>query len=337
MVRKALFLLALVGCLTSAALPQATTGAAPQTLDERFGADDGAAAAILFGANMRGNLDLCDCNQPRGGLARRVGFVEAYKKKFSETAVLVVEAGAFWYNSESQAPETFLQNDYVTRAYSRWQADVVNLGRYDLFYANRLLAKERIAETRAALAMTGNLIAANAIFKEDVAAPAPYLIKEVTGARFKGAKKRLRIGFLGLAEPTRPGAGTRDALVQNMAETARRYVPELRKKCDVLVIVAHAERDAALKLAGENPEADLLIAGNAEGIFNPRQVGNTLVVFAAPGNLQEGVARLYLAPDGKVTFKAQAFDLDEAVPSDPEALKFADEARQALFKFRTRG
>ena len=58
------------------------------SLDERLGTDDGAALAILFGANMRGNLDLCDCNYPRGGLARRVGYVEAFKKKFKETPVV---------------------------------------------------------------------------------------------------------------------------------------------------------------------------------------------------------------------------------------------------------
>ena len=30
------------------------------SLDERLGTDDGAALAILFGANMRGNLEVCD-------------------------------------------------------------------------------------------------------------------------------------------------------------------------------------------------------------------------------------------------------------------------------------
>jgi len=33
---------------------------AKQTFDQRLGADDGAALAILFGANMRGILETCD-------------------------------------------------------------------------------------------------------------------------------------------------------------------------------------------------------------------------------------------------------------------------------------
>ena len=33
---------------------------AKDTFDQRLGADDGAALAILFGANMRGVLETCD-------------------------------------------------------------------------------------------------------------------------------------------------------------------------------------------------------------------------------------------------------------------------------------
>lgn len=33
---------------------------AKDTFDQRLGADDGAALAILFGANMRGILETCD-------------------------------------------------------------------------------------------------------------------------------------------------------------------------------------------------------------------------------------------------------------------------------------
>lgn len=339
MLKKA-FLLALVfSCLATNAAPQEATVPPAKPLAERLAPDDGAAAAILFGANMRGNLDLCDCNHPRGGLARRVGFVQEYKKLFPKTTVIQVEAGFFWYNNETLSPVTQTQNDYVTRAYSRWQMDAINLGRYDLFYANRLLAKTGIEEKRASLPMIKSLISANGFFEAGVAPPPPYLVKDFTGPRIslaRGARKRLRVGFLGVAEPIRPGAGMRDAMVKNMFEMARKYVPELRKKCDVLVILAHSESEAAMKLATENPEADLIIVGNAEGLFRPRQVGKTTIVFAAPGNIQEGELRLYLTPNGKVSFKFQAHDLDAGVPADAEALKFADEARQAISNVRHR-
>ncbi len=304
-----------------------------QTLEERLGADDGAAFAILYGANLRGNLDLCDCNHPRGGIARRVGYVEAFKKRFPQTPVLQVDVGNFWYDSSIEIPHVLLQNDYVTRAYSRWLVDVVNLGRYDLSYANRLFSVNGIAERTTAMPVMQNVISANGNFADTAVAPPPYIIKEVSGKRIK---KKIRVGFLGVVEPMNVGSGMSDAGVKNIFTTARKFVPELKRKCDVLIILAHSEHAAAMRLATENPEADLVIAGNAEALYKPRLVGKTVVLYAAPGNTQEGDLRFYIAPNGKINFKFRSTDLDALTPSDEAALKFAETARNEVFKLRNR-
>ena len=242
--------------------------------------------------------------------------------------MLQVEAGNWTYDSTGYFPGVMLQNDQFVRAYSRWPVDVVNLGRYDLIYAQRLLAREGLSERTQSRPFIKNLISANGVFGTGVAAPAPYVIKEVLVPRIPGKKNRLRIAFVGLAEPLRPGGGMIDATVLNMYETARAVVPKARKESDVLVIVAHAEIDGAMRLARENPEADVVIAGNAEGIYKPREVGNTLVVSAAPGNIQQGDLRLYLDKDWRVTFKWRSTDLDALVPIDAAAEAFAQAARQ---------
>ncbi|MBI3653912.1 MAG: hypothetical protein HY231_23015 [Acidobacteria bacterium] len=337
--KKIMLVALLIHLLTIGAWPQTTAPTKPlppATFAERLGADEGAVLAILFGANMRGNLDLCDCNQPRGGLARRVGYVEAFKKHFPETPVVQVEVGQFWYNSDTISPALLAQNDYVSRAYSRWPMDVINLSRYDLLYAQRLLQKDGLDERRKTLPMMKNLISANGKFADDTVAPPPFLIKEVQVPRLKGAKKSIKLGFLGLAEPLRPSGGLMDNTVKNMYATARALVPQLRQQCDVLIILAHAELEGAMQLAQENPAADVVIAGNAEGFYNPREVGKTLVICAAPGNTREGDLRLLVSPEGQFRFKFLSTDLDALVPTDRAALAFAEEARDALFKLRTR-
>jgi 2',3'-cyclic-nucleotide 2'-phosphodiesterase (5'-nucleotidase family) len=306
-----------------------------QTFNERLGTDDGAAFAILYGANLRGNLDLCDCNHPRGGIARRVGYVEAFKQHFKDTPVLQVEVGNFWYDSSIEIPHVLLQNDYVSRAYSRWMIDVINLGRLDLSYANRLFDLNGIAERTTNLPMMQNVISANAKLADSAVAPPPYIIKEVSGKRIKNGKK-LRVGFLGLVEPQNVGSGMTDAGVKNIYEMARKFVPELRKKCDVLIILSYSEYAAAMRLAKENPEADLVIAGNAEALYKPRLVGKTVVLYAAPGNTQEGDLRFYIASDGKISFKFRSSDLDALTPSDEAALKFAEEARNEVFRLKNK-
>jgi len=296
------------------------------SLDERLGTDDGAALAILFGANMHGNLDLCDCNYPRGGLARRVGYVEAFKKKFKDTVVVQVEGGYFFFGSIGY-PMADLKNEQTARAFSRFLPDVINLGRDDLSYAQRLLAKEGLSDRIGKFPMIKNLISANAVFGADAEPPPPYTIKEVGGPRIYGGKKKIKIGFVGVAAPTNPGAGVLDATVSNMYQTTTRFVLKARKECDVLVLVAHCDIEAAVKLASENLEVDVVIASDSGGIYNPRRIGNTLVVSTAPGNTQESDLRLYIDKDGQITYKFRATDLDSLVPVDPAAAAFADAAR----------
>ncbi len=55
--------LAVIALLSVSVNPQTATPQAEAKaggFDERLGADDGAALALLFTANMRGNLDTCD-------------------------------------------------------------------------------------------------------------------------------------------------------------------------------------------------------------------------------------------------------------------------------------
>ncbi|MEN3335728.1 MAG: hypothetical protein V7641_5093 [Blastocatellia bacterium] len=325
MFRKSILAFVLTITLFAAAPAQDLT-TQPATLDERLGTDDGFALAILITANMRGNLELCDCNHPRGGLARRIGYRDAFKKKFKDVPMLQVEAGQLWYTA-SPDRMVLLQNDQVTRAYSRWPVDVINLSRNDLLHAERLLLRDGLSERQERLPMLKNLISANSDYNDNVASPPPFVVKEISGPRIKGKSNKLRIGFVGLAEPYRTSDGIADATVKNMYETARRVVPLARKQCDVLVIVAHSEMAGAMKLASENPEADVVIAGNAEGLFKTRQVGNTLVVPASPGNIQQGDLRLYLDKDGRASFKYIATDLDAVVPADPAAEAFVQAAR----------
>ena len=119
----------------------------------------------------------------------------------------------------------------------------------------------------------------------------------------------------------------RDGAVSNMFEAATRAVLKARKECDLLVIIAHCELEPALRLAQENLEADVVIAADSGGVYNPRRVGNTLVVSAAPGNIREGDLRIYLDKAGRATFKFLSTDLDEQVPSDPGAAAFVETAR----------
>src|SRR5262249_7922179 len=147
---------------------------------------------------------------------------------------------------------------------------------------------ERIAK----FSMIKNLISANGVFGPGLTAPAPYVIKEIAGPRIQGKKKKIRLGFVGLAQPFVMAESSRDAFVTDMYAAARRFVPQLRSQCDILIIVAHADTESSIRLAKENPEADIVISGNADSIEKSIQVGKTLIVNAAPGDTEQGDLRL---------------------------------------------
>lgn len=336
MFRRILCALLAIACLSTTGLTQ--TDYQKQfwnktTLEERLGTDDGAALAILFGANMRGNLELCDCNYPRGGLSRRVGYVEAFKKKFKDTPVIQVEGGFFFLGTEGY-PIVDLQNEQVALAYSRWPVDVINLGRDDMARARKLFAREGLTERVQSLPMIKNVISANCVFGPEASPPPAYVIKEVGGPRIFAGKKKLKIGFIGVAAPHAPGDGLMDSTVRNMFEATTKAVLKARKECDVLVVIAHCELEPALKLAQENLDVDVVIAADSGGIYNARRVGNTMVVGAAPGNIHEGDLRLYIDSEGHITYKFRSNDLDSVIPADAAAEAFVQAAHADREKLR---
>ncbi|HMG35955.1 MAG TPA: hypothetical protein VKM94_18615 [Blastocatellia bacterium] len=215
----------------------------------------------------------------------------------------------------------------MVKAYSRWPLDVVNLGRFDLNFAQRLFVREGLSERKTEWPVLRNMIAANGVFESGVEPPPPFIVKEVTGRRITTNGGKLRIAFIGLAAPIRVAEGI-DGAVTDVFAAARKVVPQARKQADLVVIVAHCEWAAANRLAQENPEADIVMSGNAEGFFDPAKVGNALVVPVAPGNLRMGELRIYLDKQGKASFKFRATDLDQVVPSDPAAVEFVDSARR---------
>jgi 2',3'-cyclic-nucleotide 2'-phosphodiesterase (5'-nucleotidase family) len=314
---------------------QARPQAAPQQLEfsEQLGNDDGAAMAVLYGGNFRGVLDLCDCSHPRGGLARRAGYVKGFKARFKQTPVLEVETGNFFSEAVDfngrMTPATALQNEQIIRAFDRWGLDIVNLARPDVLYASRVFGAA--GETKlASLPVVQRITSANAILDPDSRRPPEYLIREVRGPRIRG---RIRVGFAGFAESARVSEGI-DSRTSDIFAAARRVIPVLRTKCDLLIVVAHAEHETALRLAAENPEANVVIAGNAAGLFRPRTVGQTLVVVSAPGNTHQGDLRVYISKGGDYTFKSRLVELNATVPADPEASEYVEKARIELSNLR---
>ncbi len=109
----------------------------------------------------------------------------------------------------------------------------------------------------------------------------PYLIKETTVKDKEGKTQTLRIGYIGFVPPqimTWDKANLSGKVtVNDITETARKYVPEMRSKgADVVVVIAHSGLSAEpYKALAENsvyylsevPGVDAILFGHAHAVF----------------------------------------------------------------------
>lgn len=157
----------------------------------------------------------------------------------------------------------------------------------------------------------------------------PYTIKEVDG---------VKIGILGLTTTNIPiwdGDKVDSLEFKDMDKAAADYIPELEEKADIIIALVHAGLegrhdptggDSARKIAENNPEIDLMIAGHDHDTVN-QVVNGVLVVAAEDAGEQASKVKLTLAQkNGKWTVeKREAVQLEaEDYEADQEVLAAAE-------------
>jgi hypothetical protein len=128
----------------------------------------------------------------------------------------------------------------------------------------------------------------------------PYVIKKIHG---------VSIGLLGLLDddPRRVGVFEQleNAYVTNYVEAARRYVPELRTKTDLVVGLAHIGLGNARSLAENVTDFDVILVGHgSDRTAMGEKVGETILVKAGSKSSSVGTLLLALDDDNRIV----AFD-----------------------------
>jgi Cytochrome c554 and c-prime len=311
------------------------------TLDDRLDRDDGYGIVLFYSMGIRGNLEVCGCPiHPLGGVARRMGYINAFRKRSPDATVLQVDAGYIFSDdlnldgTELRA-DAKLMNDWIVRANEAMGLDVVNLGFRDLLYAGSLLKSDASLKPEKSSLISANVKAAGA----DRVSPAPYVIKIVTGKRLP---QPVRIAFIGLSDVApderKDQVAKSGFVIDDPLTAARAALDEVRDKADVTVIVGYLKLQTVNKLAMRNPDLDLIIAAEERGIvFDPKQVNNTLVVYAAKETKHLGELRFYTDADGVVErFTARYVELDEIIPDDKQMAEMTASARKEIDVIQTR-
>jgi 2',3'-cyclic-nucleotide 2'-phosphodiesterase (5'-nucleotidase family) len=239
-----------------------------------------------------------------GGVARRATIIN--QERAAAEHSLLLDAGDSLLNDQDPAKSTL--GSTSIEALNRMGYDAMTLGGLDIAFLTVADLQQRIAESKfvvlsanATVSATGELLAQ------------PYLIREIADHR---------VAILGLTDPY-PDT---EILVSDPTEAAIKWVPELRKLADIVIILSHAGLDVDEKIAAAVPGIDIIVSGRNAQSSAPVVVQATGTVLfhadsAVPGTAgtHVGVAKLTFDAGGKLmSHEWQNALLDNTVVASPE-------------------
>lgn len=304
-----------------------------QELKTKLGPDDGYALALMYGADLGGNLDDCGCKaHPMGGLAWRMGYKEGFRAMTPDVPALQLDAGHMFADAGSSDSGLFLdsieRNKWVLKGYGQAGFAAANVSARDAGYLPDIFKKTGFEDRVKELPFIEKLVSANVKTSgADLGQPKEYLIQEIDSKR---AGKTVRVGITGVTTGTAP-AWT-GCVIESPTEALKRVVGELRGKSDLVVVMAYAQPQEVEKLATDVPGIDVLIgAQSGMGGKDVKKIGQTTVVYTFTQTKELGDLRVYFTPDGKVKdLKNKFVGLDKEIPKDPMAATIVADAKTAI-------
>lgn len=254
--------------------------------------DNDTEITIAFTGEENGYLEPCGCEQRRtGGIAKRQSLLAVLRQ--AGKTVLPLSLGDLAGHRKRQDE---IKIETLAQALADMQYTVHNLGEKDLQMGLKVISytffPDRVKLLSSNVALTDSL----GIEVQ------PYVIEE-----FLIDDRKVRVGILGILSPELIETAPHGVEVTPPSEAVGRLIEEL-KDVDLLVLMAHAGFEEAVRLAGEFPEFQLVISGHNEDEPVIEQIGDTVV--AACGSKGKYVGLFHYRPGDEET-DLEMVELDE--------------------------
>ena len=244
-------------------------------------------------------------------MARRATVIKATRAESKN--VLLLDAGNGLWSSQSPAAET--QGGVVIEGMNLLRYDAMGLGDLDLKLGADVLA-QRIAQAKfpvlsanLSLASSGKLLAK------------PYALLDVGGRK---------VGIIGLTATAQflTSDGDKQIALLNADDALAKYVAELSKKTDIIIVLSTLGYDEDVRLSSAVAGIDLIVGGRSRMAMDQawkNETTGTLIVQAGYQGEWLGRRSLHLDKDGMVTeIKDELIYLTADYADDPELQAFVE-------------
>ncbi len=268
--------------------------------------DEGTVVSILYSTDTRAKLEGCGCKKNGGGITKRAAKIEAARAE--DETVLYLDAGNFLTGT----PEADSLKGAVTVAvYDQLGANVVNV-------SERELAAGLDAFKTARKNSKFKYVSANVRYDGNSVADDFEIIK------VKGARVAI-IGLCGTKDVMRFDSlkGGSAMTVDDPLAIAKKVIPPLDEKSDIIVVLSTCGDAADSLLAKELQMIDLIIGGRSyrPNSDAPWVVGNTRILRAERDGKTMGRMDLVFGPERKIkTFSPSTIHMETSDPTSEKML-----------------
>lgn len=157
----------------------------------------------------------------------------------------------------------------------------------------------------------------------------PYVVKQIA---LKGSNQKYRVGFLGLS--SRESFLKTDAAGYSWADpqaSAKKWLPELRKECDFLIVLACLPAREAVQLAVDNSSIDIIMSGFKHQMSGfPARINQSTILYAEDEGKVLGELRFSVARGQKVDVQPLSHTLTRNVKDEPKMALLISHAKEAI-------
>jgi 2',3'-cyclic-nucleotide 2'-phosphodiesterase (5'-nucleotidase family) len=219
-----------------------------------------------------------------------------------------------------------------------FKTDVINLSTEDLYYTPALNQALAVKEARKEGSLSVPFISANIRLKSSqIPGLEPYLTRTIALPGL-AKSKTIRVTFIGLADNEKYQYPPDMFEVSDPLVAAKKIVPEVKAKSDLVVVLADLPRAKAVNLAVQNNDIDLIITGYKYPYMGPpEKINNATIVTPAFQGRYLGELRVYTDARGEVErYQARSVMLDSGIPDEPEAASLMVRARAEISALQKR-
>ena len=284
----------LTGGLASAQVMAPAAPSIPRNLDVPGNALVAAGPApeidLLYTGDVIGYIEDCGCHMnPAGGLARRAWLLSQLQANYPSTPVVLLDSGNF---SDNPTEAGDLRTATLLQSMKKLGYKAINVGERDLTFGYDDFMKRTEG--------VGLTFVSTNIVKQGTKDPIfpPYTVIEAKGT----SGKPVRIGVLGIDRYSpvwqKAGPSGTNLAMAAPADMIAKYLPEVRAKSDVVVLLASLSKDDAHELAKQFQGLDLIIGAYA-GIFSAQDEIEGRVRIYYTGNQGKRIGESRITLDAK--------------------------------------